>query len=71
MSIYSRLTEHEQELRQLGQALAGKLSSSEMQRFRAICDGINAERGRLRSSREAKWQKACEASIKNILPATW
>ena len=71
MSIYSRLKEHEQELRQLGQVLASKMSRVEMQRLRAICDGIMAERGRLRAGHESAWQRACAASIESSLPAVW
>ena len=71
MSTYERLQQQEQDLRQLGQALSDRLSTSEMQRIQAICDGIMAERGRLRHNREAAWHRACAASIENTLPATW
>ena len=71
MSTYERLQHQEQELRQLGQVLAGKLSVSEMQRLQAICDGLMAERGRIREGLAPAWEGVCEASFKDSLPVVW
>lgn len=71
MSIYTRLQRQEQELRQLGQILAARLSHGEMRRLQAICDGIMTERVRIRESRESAWRRICESSMEDSLPATW
>jgi len=71
MTTYERLQHQEQELRQLGQVLADRLSSSEMQRLRAICDALTAERSRIRESIAPAWEKVCKASMEDSLPVTW
>ncbi len=71
MSTYERLQHQEQELRQLGQVLADRTTDSEMQRLRAICDALNAERSRIRESMAPAWEKACQSSMEDSLPITW
>ena len=71
MSTYERLQQQEQELRQLGQVLSNRLSTSEMQRIQAICNALTTERSRIRESMAPAWEKVCTASMEDSLPVTW
>ena len=71
MSAYKRLQHQEQDLRQLGQILSSRLTRGEMQRLQAICDGLTAERTRIRESRSETWRKICESSMDDFLPVGW